>query len=159
MLFRSWTILPYDNRLVALYLTREELVAVLNESLEGNSDRALFGFEVGVARSEAAKGEKRGGNFVRSITALRNPGPKPAGHRYGIVVNADDAQSGGKRLMRLRALAEEPECKATLLPPTSRQALIDFFADRGVVKAADLSPAPAAPTPAPTPPKVPAPLP
>ncbi|MFP6878916.1 MAG: bifunctional UDP-sugar hydrolase/5'-nucleotidase [Roseibacillus sp.] len=155
----AWTILPYDNRLVALYLTREELVAVLNESLEGNSDRALFGFEVGVARSEAAKGEKRGGNFVRSITALRNPGPKPAGHRYCIVFNAYDAQSGGRRLMRLRALAEEPECKATLLPPTSRQALIDFFADRGVVKAADLSPAPAAPTPAPTPPKVPAPLP
>jgi hypothetical protein len=66
-------------------------------------------------------------------------------------------QSGGKRLMRLRALAKQAECKATLLPPSSRQALIDFFADLGVVRAVDLSPGP--PEVAPAIPKEPAPQP
>jgi 2',3'-cyclic-nucleotide 2'-phosphodiesterase/3'-nucleotidase len=157
----AWTVLPYDNRLVALYLTREELVAVLNESLAGNTDRALFGFELELSSSEAAKGDSRGSRFVRGLTALRNPGPKPAGYRYCIVFNSYDVQSGGKRLMRLRALAKQGECKATLLPPSSRQALIDFFADFRVVRAADLSPGlpEDAPAPAPAIPKEPAPQP
>ena len=141
----AWTVLPYDNRLVVLYLTREELVGVLNESLQGGTDRALFGFEVQVAGAEAAKGETRRGRFVRSLRSLRNPGPRPAGHRYCIVFNSYDVQSGGKRLMRLRALAQRPECKASLLPPSSRQALIDFFADEGTITASHLEPAPAQP--------------
>ncbi len=136
----AWEVLPYDNRLVALYLTRAELVGVLNESLEGTSDRALFGFKVEVVGSEAGKGQKRGSNFVQSLTPLRSPEPRPADHRYCIVVNAYDAQSGGRRLMRLRALVERPECKASLIPASSRQALIDFFADRKVVRIGDLLP-------------------
>ncbi len=141
----AWTVLPYDNRLVVLYLTWEELVGVLNESLQGGSDRALFGFEVQVTGAEAAKGETKKGRFVRSLQCLRNPGPRPAGHRYCIVFNSYDVQSGGKRLMRLRALAQRPECKARLLPPSSRQALIDFFADEGTITASHLEPVPAQP--------------
>jgi hypothetical protein len=141
----AWEIVPYDNRLLALYLTSEELLAVLNESLEGSSDRALFGFEVEIARSEAGRGETRGSAFVKSLRSVLSPGPKPADHRYCILFNSYDAQSGGKQLMRLRALAGMPECKATLLPPSSRQALIDFFADREVVGAADLQPVPPPP--------------
>jgi 2',3'-cyclic-nucleotide 2'-phosphodiesterase/3'-nucleotidase len=135
-----WEILPYDNGLVALSLTREELVAVLNESLQSTSDRALFGFDVEVADSEAAKGEVRGSSFVRSLTPRLSSGPKPAGNRYRIVFNSYDAQSGGKRLMRLRSLAQHLECDATVIPPTSRQVLVDFFVDREVVRAADLRP-------------------
>ena len=82
---------------------------------------------------------------MRSLRSLRNPGPRPAGHRYCIVFNSYDVQSGGKRLMRLRALAQRPECKASLLPPSSRQALIDFFADEGTITASHLEPAPAQP--------------
>jgi 2',3'-cyclic-nucleotide 2'-phosphodiesterase (5'-nucleotidase family) len=128
-----WKVLPYENRVVALYLTREEITAVLNESLQVRSDRALYGFEVEFSKSEAAKFEDRGETFVRSLRSLRSPG-KEIGHRYCILCNAYDAQSGGKRLMRLRALAESPECKATLLTLSSREALIDYFQDAGTVR-------------------------
>ena len=141
----AWSILPYDNRLVALYLTREELVGVLNESFQGGGDRALFGFEVQVTEAGAARGETRKSRFVRSLRCLRHPGPRPAGHRYCVIFNSYDAQSGGKQLMRLRALAQRPECKASLLPPNSRQALIDFFADAGTVTASHLTPGPVQP--------------
>lgn len=134
----AWRVLPYDNRLVALYLTREELVGVLNESLGGTSDRALFGFEVEVSGSEASRDRPRGARFVRRL-APRQPGDSPdPDHRYCVLFNSYDVQSGGKRLMRLRALAEQPECRATMIPPSSRQALIDFFADRGVVTPGDM---------------------
>ena len=98
-----------------------------------------------VTGAEAAKDETKKGRFVRSLQCLRNPGPRPAGHRYCIVFNSYDVQSGGKRLMRLRALAQRPECKARLLPPSSRQALIDFFADEGTITASHLEPVPAQP--------------
>ena len=139
----AWDVIPYDNRLVVLYLTREELTGVMNESLLGGTDRALFGFEVEVAGAEAAKGETRKTRFVKSLKALRNEDPHTEGHRYCIVFNSYDVQSGGKRLMRLRALAERPESRAVLLPPNSRQALIDFFADMGTVTADHLAQRPA----------------
>ena len=141
----AWSIIPYDNRLLALYLTLEELVAVLNEDLQGRTDRALFGFQVEVAENEAPKGETVKGRFVRSLQCVRDPAPRPAGHRYCVLFNSYDAQSGGKRLMRLRALAQRPECKVALLPPSSRQALIDFFVDRGTVAKEHLEPGPVVP--------------
>ena len=143
----AWSIIPYDNRLLALYLTREEIVAVLNEDLQGRSDRALFGFQVEVAENEAPKGETGKGRFVRSLHCVRNPVLQPAGHRYCVLFNSYDAQSGGRRLMRLRALAQQPECKATVLPPSSRQALIDFFVDRGRVEKEHLQAGPVGPVP------------
>ena len=132
-----WKILPYENRIVALYLTREELVAVMNEALQGSSDHALYGFEVELERAEASKYQKSGNTFVRALRSLRSPGEE-AGHRYRILCNAYDAQSGGKRLMRLRALADNPECKASLLTMSSREALIDYFQDLGTVRASAL---------------------
>jgi len=136
----AWKLLPRENRLVALHLTEEELTGVLNEAFADGSDRALHGFKVEVGRSEGGRGGRPASYFVRSIDSLAKPGARPPGHRYCIIVNSCDAQSAGKRLMRLRALSERPECKATLLPPDSRAALIEFFADRGTVGAEDLRP-------------------
>lgn len=138
----AWDIIPYDNNIWALYLTRQELAAIMNESLAVRSDRALFGFKVAIAQSGAGRWESRGGHFVRDIKPLRGPNAPPADYRFCVLFNSYDVQSGGKRLMRLRALASDPEVKATMLPPSSRQALIDFFADRGTVKESDLSPLP-----------------
>ena len=45
------------------------------------------------------------------------------------------------------ALAQQPECKATVLPPSSRQALIDFFVDRGRVEKEHLQAGPVGPVP------------
>jgi len=133
----AWEMVPYDNRMVALSLSREELIAVLNESLAVRSDRALFGFEVTVESSDAAKGQKYSGKFVSSLRSLRR---SEAGRdeRYVILFNAYDAQSGGKLLMRLRALAERKESKAALLPLSSREALIEYFLAKKVVDHRDI---------------------
>ena len=138
----AWEILPYDNRLLVLELTREELVGVINEAMEAGGDRALFGFEVELANAEAPKGETGRRRFVRGLRSLRRSTPSSPGHRYSIVFNSYDAQSGGKKLMRLRALSQNPECKPRLLQPNSRQALIDFFAEIGSVTAEAISPRP-----------------
>lgn len=134
-----WKVLPYENKVVALYLTREELVAVMNESLRSSGDRALYGFEVEIEQAEAGKGRAEGDPFVRSLRSIRSPGAE-VGHRYCILVNSYDAQSGGKRLMRLRALAESADCRATLLSLSSREALINYFTDLGTVRASGLKP-------------------
>lgn len=134
-----WEVLPYENKVVALYLTREELVAVMNESLRAGGDRALYGFEVDIEHAEAGKGRRDGDPFVRSLRSIRTPDAK-VGHRFCILVNSYDTQSGGKRLMRLRALADSPECKATLLTLSSREALINFFTELGTVRASGLRP-------------------
>lgn len=133
----AWEILPYENRIVALHLTREELAAVMDESLDVRSDRALYGFEVNTA---VAGSPREGGGEERFVTRVkpRAGGEMPAGHRFCVLFNSYDAQSGGRRLMRLRALAQRPETRATLLPMTSREALIDFFRDREVVRAEDV---------------------
>ena len=75
--------------------------------------------------------------FVTGVSP-RGGGEMPADHRFCILFNSYDAQSGGRRLMRLRALAQRPETRATLLPMTSREALIDYFRDREVVRAEDV---------------------
>ena len=132
-----WDVLPFENRLLALHLTRDELVSVYNESLESRSDRALYGFQTEVAKAEAGKGETGSDYFVRSLRSRRKP-EAPADHRFCILFNSYDAQSGGKRLMRLRALAGRPESKAVLLDLSSREALIDFFKDRELVVPGDV---------------------
>ncbi len=134
-----WKVLPYENRVVVLELTREEIIAVFNESLEGGSDRSLHGFEVGIGRAPAGKYERSSDHFVRSLRCLRRP-DAPVGHRYRILFNAYDAQSGGKRLMRLRSLAQSPEARATTLQLSSREALIAFFKERGEIRPEDLLP-------------------
>ena len=133
----AWDLIPYDNGLVVLQLTEEELVSVLNESLMGGSDRALFGFDVTVVENEPAKFQRRGGRFVTSLRSLRRP-EAPADAKFTILCNSYDAQSGGKRLMRLRALAEQAGDKKTLLPLNSREALIEFFLAQKVVNHRDI---------------------
>ena len=133
-----WEVLPYENRLVALYLTRDELVSVYNESLEVRSDRALYGFEADLGQAEAGKGEKDRDHFVRTLRSMRKA-EAPADHRFCILCNSYDAQSGGKRLMRLRALAAQPESKASLLDLSSREALIDYFKDHELIMPDDVT--------------------
>ena len=133
----AWELVPYDNNMVVLELTRAELVGVLNESLEGGGDRALFGFEVAVEENEPGKGQSRGGKFVTSLRSLRRP-DAPADTKYAILFNSYDAQSGGKRLMRLRSLAQRAGQKRTTLTLSSREALIEYFLAQKTVRRRDL---------------------
>ena len=95
------------------------------------------GFDVEVAQAEPGKGERGADYFVRSLRSRRNP-DAAVDHRFCVLFNAYDAQSGGKRLMRLRTLSQQPESRAALLPLSSREALIDYFKDREVVRPGDV---------------------
>jgi hypothetical protein len=53
--------------------------------------------------------------------------------RFRIAVNSYDAQSGGRRLPKLRAILESPQAKRRLVPIDTRSALIASLLDRGTV--------------------------
>ena len=133
----AWKMVPYDNNMVVVSLNREELIGVLNEALEGGTDRALFGFEIELERAEASRGEQRSRRFVISLRSLRHLDAK-SGQRYRILFNSYDAQSGGKSLMRLRAIAQKEENRVATLPLSSREALIEYFLAKKVVDSEEI---------------------
>jgi hypothetical protein len=49
--------------------------------------------------------------------------------RYIILFNSYDSQSGGKKLPKLRDILEEAASQTKLIPLTTREAVIDYFAD------------------------------
>ena len=75
------------------------------------------------------------------VTGLTLAGGQPVdpGKRYVIALNAFDAQSGGRRYGLLRELVIRREAKLTLLAQESRDALIEFFTEKKIVRLADLS--------------------
>lgn len=99
----AWQWIPYENWLVHASITGEQIRTIMEESArERYSDRALYGLDP--AELEPEK-------------------------RYRILFNSYDSQSGGRRLMKLREILEEPQSKTTLIPVNTREALIDYFAD------------------------------
>jgi hypothetical protein len=54
--------------------------------------------------------------------------------RYRILFNSYDSQSGGRRLMKLREILAEPESKTKLIPVNTREAVIDYFADKREIR-------------------------
>jgi 2',3'-cyclic-nucleotide 2'-phosphodiesterase (5'-nucleotidase family) len=128
----AWEIIPYENRLATVELAGADLVSVMQETMGANfSTHGLSGFKV------SATGQGRGLK-VSGIT-LTDGKPLDAAKRYRIALNGFDAQSGGRRYELLRDLCAAPEAKLTLHDIESRDAVIEFFTDRKVVKAADLT--------------------
>ncbi|MFT6864996.1 MAG: 2',3'-cyclic-nucleotide 2'-phosphodiesterase (5'-nucleotidase family) [Akkermansiaceae bacterium] len=104
----AWQWIPYENWLVHASITGAQIRAIIAESGEARySDRALYGLDP---------------------TTL-----EPA-TRYKILFNSYDSQSGGRRLLKLREILQEAESKTTLIPVNTREALLDYFADRTEVK-------------------------
>ena len=75
------------------------------------------------------------------VTAITLPDGKPIdpAKRYRIALNGFDAQSGGRRYEHLRDLCAAKEAKLTLHDMESRDAVIEFFSDKKIVRAADLA--------------------
>ncbi len=128
-----WSIIPFENMLVKAELTHGQLAAILEESMSIFwSRRGFTGLVADVGR--------RGPNLV--VEGLKWPDGTPLepGHRIPVLFNSYDAQSGGRRLLQLRAILAEPAVKPTVefIPLQTRDALADFLADTSPVRAADL---------------------
>jgi len=121
-----WEILPYENFLVTAELNREQLTAILEENFSTRGFRSLIGMEV----------ELEGRGASRSVTEIFLPDgtPMERGQRVKVVFNTFDAQSAGQRLMRLREILQQPECRTTLRKLQTRTALIEYFTERDVVR-------------------------
>jgi 2',3'-cyclic-nucleotide 2'-phosphodiesterase (5'-nucleotidase family) len=117
-----WQILPYENRLVVAELTGSEIAAVLAEDgKDEKSDRTLWPFDLVYDKS---------GTPTR--IALDGE-PVAADRRLTIAFNSYDAQSGGRRLMKLREILGQPGAKRRMTPVDSRTALIEHLLDRGEI--------------------------
>jgi len=114
-----WRLVPYENRLVTAELTGAELAAVVAEDAKDTkSDRTLWPFAVTLDAD---------GTVTR--IALKGK-PVSAEQRVTIAVNSYDAQSGGRRLMRLRELLDRPAAKRRLTSIDTRTALIEGLLNR-----------------------------
>jgi hypothetical protein len=117
-----WQIIPYENMLVTAEVTPAELLAIVAEDAKvKDSDRTLWPLEVRRDVDGSPSGIARDGREV------------PADRRLSIAFNSYDAQSGGRRLMRMREILAAPEARRTTSPIDTRSALIDGLLDRGTV--------------------------
>jgi 2',3'-cyclic-nucleotide 2'-phosphodiesterase (5'-nucleotidase family) len=130
-----WGILPYENFIVTASLAPEEIKMVMEETYASHERRSLLGFNVVTAGAGAS----------RRVTSLLLPDGRPLerDQKYVIAFNTFDAQSGGHRFMRLRALLETSAADCRLHDIQTRDALIEYFRRHKVVHklAAPLLPA------------------
>lgn len=118
-----WEILPYENLLVTAKLTAAELIEIVREDAEeSKSDRTLWPFELKLDAT---------GRVERFIFKGQ---PVPDGdRRYTIAFNSYDAQSGGRKLMKLAAIVASPVAERRPSGIEARGALIDYLLDRGEI--------------------------
>ena len=126
----AWTVLPYENQIVTLDLTRDDLLALVRD-LAGTRDiRNAMGIR------PVIEGTARDPQVVDLRAADGSSLPdKP---RYRVALNSYDAQSGGQRLLQVARLAAAPENRRVLHDIEIRAALVDFFATRQRVGRASL---------------------
>ncbi len=109
-----WKMLPYENLLSIVEVSAGELVEIVREDRrESKSDRTLWPFELDL--------DKEG----KPTRFLFKGEPVAVDRRFKIGLNSYDAQSGGKKLMRLREIASNPAAKRRTTTIDTRGALID----------------------------------
>lgn len=118
-----WEILPYENLLVTAKLTAAELIEIVREDAEeSKSDRTLWPFELKIDSTGRVERFTFKGQTV------------PDGdRRYTIAFNSYDAQSGGRKLMKLAAIVASPAAERKASGIDARGALIDYLLDRGEI--------------------------
>ena len=114
-----WKMLPYENLLTVATVTAEELIEIVREDRKDyQSDRTLWPFDLELGRDGVVT------HFLYKGEAVA------AGRRFTIGFNSYDAQSGGRKLMRLREIASNPSAKRTCTSIDTRSALIDGILNR-----------------------------
>ncbi|NDC54493.1 MAG: bifunctional metallophosphatase/5'-nucleotidase [Planctomycetia bacterium] len=117
-----WRIIPYENVLVTAELAGRDLLAVVAEDAgDAKSDRTLWPFEV--VRDEAGR--------PRSVR--RDGREVDPDRRFTIAFNSYDAQSAGRRLLKLREILDQPAARLTTTPLDTRTALVEGLLDQGEI--------------------------
>jgi len=122
-----WKIIPFENFIVTAEVTREQLIAILQEVFSNVRQlRSLMGIRPVISG--------RGENL--KVTDLLNPDGSPLPQRrIRIAVNSYDAASGGGRFPVLRDILAEAESNRTLHRLQSRALLIEYVQRHTPVKA------------------------
>jgi 5'-nucleotidase / UDP-sugar diphosphatase len=126
----AWAMLPYENEIVTVDLAHDDLLALARDFSSGSEHRSIMG--VGLAGSSDA-----GGFRVEELRASDGT-PLPEKPAYRIALNSYDSQSGGQRFVTAGKLIARPSSRRVLHQIQIRNALIDFFVDRGKVTRASL---------------------
>ena len=114
-----WKMLPYENLLSIVDVSAAELIEIVHEaSKEYTSDRTLWPIELAL--------DKEG----KPVRFLHQGEPVAADRRFKIGLNSYDAQSGGRKLMRLREIAASQSAKRVSTRIDTRGALIDGILNR-----------------------------
>jgi 2',3'-cyclic-nucleotide 2'-phosphodiesterase (5'-nucleotidase family) len=121
-----WNIIPYENLIVTVTLSPDEIKGVMEEVYASHEPRSLLGMELKV---EGRGSDRR----ITSMTFSDGRGLE-RDKRYVIAVNSFDARSGGHHFMKLRALLDRPEANCVLHPVQTRDAVIDYFRRHKVVQ-------------------------
>lgn len=128
-----WEVIPYENRLATAELSGAELVPILEEMFSGKyASHQLDGFRVTT--------EKAGSKVTVKSIHTADGQPVDPDKRYRIVLNAYDAQSGGRRYEKLNGFCYQQAANFTLHPTESRDALIEFVSERKQISPDDLKP-------------------
>lgn len=117
-----WKIIPYENMLATANVRARDLLTIVAEDAgDKKSDRTLWPFEV----TRDADG---------TPAAIRHEGREiDPDRRLTIAFNSYDAQSGGRRLLKLREILQQPEAGLSTTSLDTRSALIDGLLDRGEI--------------------------
>jgi len=117
-----WKIIPYENMLATADVKARDLLTIVAEDAgDRKSDRTLWPFEV------VRDGDGR-------PSALRHEGRElDPDRRLAVAFNSYDAQSGGRRLLKLREILQQPEARLRTTALDTRSALIDGLLDRGEI--------------------------
>ena len=121
----AWTVLPYENEIVTVDLTRDDLLAFVRDLGSGKDRRSAMGMKLILDSSRKNPG----------IVDLRSAdgSPLPDKPRYRVALNSYDSQSGGERLLEVARLVAKPANQRIFHPIEIRNALIEFFVTRRTV--------------------------
>jgi 2',3'-cyclic-nucleotide 2'-phosphodiesterase/3'-nucleotidase len=124
----AWTLLPYENQIVTLELTRDDLLTFVRDLAGPRDVRNAMGLRPVL---DPLSGQ------VRELRQA-DGSPLPDKPRYRVALNSYDAQSGGQRLLMTARLAANPDNRRVLYDVEIRAALVEFFAARRNVGRASL---------------------
>ena len=126
----AWAVLPYENEIVTIELSRDDFLALARDLGSGRESRNLMGVRV------ICSGD--GHAFQISDLRASDDSALPVKPAYRIALNSYDSQSGGQRFPTVAKLVARPSSRRILHAIQIRDALVDFFLTRQKVGRASL---------------------
>jgi 2',3'-cyclic-nucleotide 2'-phosphodiesterase/3'-nucleotidase len=126
----AWDILPYENQIVTIDVSRDDFLALARDFNSGRDPRAVMDVRlVGTADANQFS--------VTDLQAI-DGSQLPSKATYRIAMNSYDSQSAGQRFPTVGRLVAHPSSHRVLHAIEIRDALIDFFVTRQKVSRTSL---------------------